>query len=146
MKKNIINIKRAVCIMANELRKAGYTLSMAFKKAWKRIKENMIIRAVGTTFGNRQERLHFLRQFKKEDLEITLEREINNPYDKNSIAVVVHILPIHKKTHIGYVPKGLASELAKVMDKGIKPAATLKNIIGGYDYKENYGMLLNITI
>ena len=50
--KQITNIRKAVCTMANELKKEGYTLSQAFRKAWRRIKLSMKIRAVGTTAGN----------------------------------------------------------------------------------------------
>ena len=32
--KQITNMRKAVCTMANELKKAGYSLSDAFKKAW----------------------------------------------------------------------------------------------------------------
>lgn len=46
--KQITNIRKAVCTMANELKKEGYTLSQAFRKAWRRIKLSMKIRAVGT--------------------------------------------------------------------------------------------------
>ncbi|MFQ7763861.1 MAG: hypothetical protein ACLRH0_05330 [Blautia wexlerae] len=49
--KQITNIRKAVCTMANELKKEGYTLSQAFRKAWRRIKLSMKIRAVGTTAG-----------------------------------------------------------------------------------------------
>ena len=52
--KRITKIRKAVCTMANELKKAGYSLSQAFKRAWKWAKLSMAIRAVGTTFGNRQ--------------------------------------------------------------------------------------------
>ena len=110
--------------MANQLKKAGYTLSEAFKKAWRRVKLTMTIRAAGTTFGNRQERLQFLKQFQPEDLSITLEREAGNKFDSNAIQIVVHIKPISRKTVIGYVPRGLAKELAK----------------------ESLGALVNITI
>ena len=61
--KQITNIRKAVCTMANELKKEGYTLSQAFRKAWRRIKLSMKIRAVGTTAGNIQERLAFIKQF-----------------------------------------------------------------------------------
>ena len=61
--KQITNIRKAVCTMANELKKEGYTLSQAFRKAWRRIKLSMKIRAVGTTAGNIQERLGFMKQF-----------------------------------------------------------------------------------
>lgn len=144
--KEITKIRKAVCTMANELKKAGYSLSQAFKKAWNRVKLSMTIRVTGTTFENRQTCLKFLKQFPKEDLSITLERELNNQYDKNAIKVVVHIKSIQRKCTIGYVPKGLAKELSKVLDIGVQVKASLMDIIGGYDYKENLGMLVNITI
>ena len=59
--KQITKTRKTVCAMANELRKAGYSLSQAFKKAWNRVKLSMTIRAAGTTFENRQERLGFLK-------------------------------------------------------------------------------------
>lgn len=132
--------------MANELKKAGYSLSQAFKKAWKRVKLSMTIRAAGTTFENRQERIQFVQQFKPEDLSVTLEREPNNAYDSNAIKIVIHILSIAKKTIVGYIPKGIAGELAKVIDSGIQIKASLKGIIGGYSYKETLGALINIII
>lgn len=132
--------------MANELKKAGYSLSQAFKKAWKRVKLSMTIRAAGTTFENRQERIQFIQQFKPEDLSVTLEREPNNIYDTNAIKIVIHILSIAKKAVIGYIPKGLAGDLAKVIDAGIQIKASLIQIIGGYSYKETLGALINITI
>lgn len=144
--KKITNIRKAVCVMANQLKKAGYTLSEAFKKAWRRVKLTMTVRAAGTTFENRQERLQFLKQFQPEDLSVTLKREPGNKFDSNAIQIVVHIKPISRKTVIGYVPRGLAKELAKVMDAGIHAAASLVQIIGGYGYKESLGALVNITI
>lgn len=92
--KQITRIRKAVCIMANELKKAGYSLSQAFKKAWKWVKLSMTIRAVGTTFGNRQECLNFLKQFRQNDLSDTLERETNNEYDSNAIQIVVVLFRI----------------------------------------------------
>ncbi|NBH36483.1 hypothetical protein D3Z58_23925 [Clostridiaceae bacterium] len=144
--KQITNIRKAVCTMANELKKAGYSLSGAFCKAWQRVKLSMTIRAAGTTFENRQERLQFLQQFRPEDLTVTLESEKDNKFDDNVIQIVVHIKPIRRRTVIGYIPKGLARELSRVIDMGIQVKATLMQIIGGYAYKENYGALINIAI
>lgn len=132
--------------MANELKKAGYSLSQAFKRAWRLVKLPMTIRAAGTTFENRQERLKFLQQFKQEDLAVTLEREKDNKFDSNAIQIVVHIKPIHRRTVIGYIPKGMARELSKVIDIGIQMKAVLKQIIGGYSYKESLGALVEISI
>ena len=144
--KQITKVRKSVCAMANQLRKAGYSLKDAFKKAWQRVKLSMTIRAAGTAFENRQERLNFLQQFKMEDLTVTLEREPDNQFDGNAIRIVVHIKPIFKKTIIGYVPRTLARELAKVIDIGVQVKATLMQIIGGYAYKENLGALINIAV
>lgn len=83
--KQITNIRKAVCIMANELKKAGYSLSEAFKKAWQRVNLSMTVRARGTSFGNRQECLRFIKQFRLDDLSVTLEKEPRNKFDSNAI-------------------------------------------------------------
>lgn len=144
--KQITKVRKAVCIIANELKKLGYSLSQAFKKAWAQVRSTMKVRAAGTTFENRQERLQFLKQFRLNDLTVTLEREPYNQFDSNAIRIVVHIKSISRRTVIGYVPKGLAGELARVIDKGIPVNASLIQIIGGYSYKETYGALVSINI
>ena len=144
--KQVTNIRKAVCTMANELRKEGYTLSQAFRKAWRRIKLSMRIRATGTTAGNIQERLGFMKQFPINTMQAELVREPENPFDKNAIKIVIHLRSINHKTVIGYVPRGLAAGLAAVIDAGIQAKVELLQILGGYSYKENYGCLLNISI
>lgn len=144
--KQVTNIRKAVCTMANELRKEGYTLSQAFRKAWRRIKLSMRIRATGTTAGNIQERLGFMKQFPINTMQAELVREPENPFDKNAIKIVIHLCSINRKTVIGYVPRGLAADLAAVIDAGIQAKVELLQILGGYSYKENYGCLLNISI
>lgn len=144
--KHITSIRKTVCTMANELKKSGYSLSQAFRKAWKRVKLSMTIRAAGTMAENRQERLKFLQQFPVDALHVTLERETNNSFDGNAIKIVIHILPIHRKTVIGYIPRELAKELVRVLDKGVSMKATLIQVIGGYSYKESLGALINIAV
>lgn len=144
--KQITSIRKAVCTMANELKKEGYSLSQAFRKAWKRVKESMIIRVAGTTFGNIQERLGFMKQFPVETMQAELVRDPENRFDKNAIQIIIHLRAINRKTVIGYVPRGLATGLAAVMDAGIQVKAELLQILGGYSYKESYGCLLDIRI
>ena len=144
--KQVTNIRKAVCTMANELRKEGYALSQAFRKAWRRIKLSMRIRATGVTAGNIQERLGFMKQFPINTMQAELVREPENPFDKNAIKIVIHLRSINRKTVIGYVPRGLAAGLAAVIDAGIQAKVELLQILGGYSYKENYGWLLNISI
>ena len=144
--KQITNIRKAVCAIANQLRKTGLSLSAAFRAAWKKVKLQMVIRVNGVTFSNIQERLQFLSQFRPQDLTVSLEREADNSFDTNAIKVRVHIPSIRKQTEIGYIPAQIAKELAKAIDIGCEIKATLKGIIGGYSYKENYGCLINIAI
>jgi hypothetical protein len=145
MKKHIVNIRRAVCIMANELHKAGYNLSRAFKKAWRTAK-GTAIKAAGVTYEGRQEVLKYLSQFRPKNLTVTLERDTSNTYDRNAIRIVVHIPYLKKKAKIGYVPKAYSSEIARLMDQGVNVRARLLGIIGGYSYKETYGALLDVAI
>ena len=144
--KQITKVRKVVCIVANELKKLGYSLSQAFKKAWTQVKNTIKVRAAGTTFENRQERLQFLKQFHLNDLNVTLEREPDNDFDSNAIKIVIHIKPISRRTVIGYIPKELARELSKVIDMGIQVKASLIQIIGGYSYKEMFGALIDIRI
>ena len=144
--KQVTNIRKAVCTMANELRKEGYALSQAFRKAWRRIKLSMRIRATGVTAGNIQERLGFMKQFPINTMQAELVRDPENQFDKNAIQIVVHLRSINRKTVIGYVPRELASSLAAVLDAGLQIRAELLQIMGGYSYKESYGCLLSIGI
>ena len=79
-------------------------------------------------------------------MQVELIREPGNLFDQSAIKIGIHLLSINRRTVIGYVPKGLASSLAVVMDAGLKIKAELLQIIGGYSYKENYGCLINISI
>ncbi len=131
--------------MANELHKAGYSLSRAFKKAWRTAK-GTAIKAAGVTYEGRQEVLKYLSQFRPENLTVTLERDTHNTYERNAIRIVVHIPYLKKKAKIGYVPKAYSSEIARLMDQGVNVRARLLGIIGGYSYKETYGALLDVAI
>lgn len=144
--KQITKIRKAVCIMANKLKRAGYTLSDAFRKAWKQVRLSMMIKAAGVTFENRQERLEFLKRFRPNDLTVTLEREPDSRHDSNAIKIVVHILPLSRRTVIGYVPRRIAGSLKDIMDMGIQVKAALVSIIGGYSYKESLGALIKIMV
>ena len=142
--KQITKIRTAVCAMANELVKLGYTLSKAFKTAWARAKEGMTVKAAGVTFGNRQSLLQYIAGKKPEELTTYLRRDKANTYDKYAVAVVVGIKGIGY-AHIGYLPKGIAQSVAVVLDNGMELQANIQ-VIGGYSYKETYGCLVNITV
>lgn len=80
--KDIKTIRRAVATMANQLHKLGYSLSQAFRTAWRRIKDGMKVRVSGVTQGKRQELLQFIAGRKPEELTVYLQRDRANVYDK----------------------------------------------------------------
>lgn len=142
--KDIRTIRRSVATMANRLHKLGYSLSQAFRTAWKRIKEGMTVKAAGVTFGNRQDLLQFIAGRKPEELTTYLRRDRANTYDKYAVAVVVGIQGIGY-AHIGYLPQGIAQGVAAVIDTGVEFQADIK-VIGGHDYKETFGALVSIAV
>ncbi len=50
--KDISTIRRTVATMANQLHKLGYSLSNAFRTAWRRIKGSMTCRVSGVTYAD----------------------------------------------------------------------------------------------
>ena len=142
---NITTIRRTVAVMANQLHKLGYSLSLAFTTAWKRVKESMTCKVSGVTYENRQQLLQFIVTRRPEDLTVYLQRDRANIYDRYAVAVVVGIRNIGY-AHIGYLPKGVAQSMAAVIDKGIELNATLTQITGGYEWKNTLGALVNIAV
>ncbi len=142
--KPITKTRKAVATMANQLHKLGYSLSYAFRTAWRRIKEGMTVRVQGVTFNNRQKLLEFISKKQPSDLTTYLRRDRANTFDKYAVAVVIGIQGVGY-AHIGYLPKGLSQSVAVVLDAGMDLKADMR-IIGGYEQKETYGALLNIAV
>ena len=143
--KQITKTRKAVATMANQLRKLGYSLSQAFRAAWRRVKDGMKVRVSGVTQGKRQELLKFIVSRKPEDLTVYLQRDRANLHDKYAVAVVIGIKGIGY-AHIGYLPRTLSQGMAAVIDAGVQVRADLQQVIGGYGWKENLGALINIAI
>lgn len=116
--KDIKPVRRAVATMANQLHKLGYSLSQAFRTAWRRVKGGMKIRVSGVAQGNRQELLQFIAGRKPEDLSVYLRRDRANLYDKYAVAVVIGIRNVGY-AHIGYLPKALSQGMAAAIEAGV---------------------------
>ncbi len=142
---DIIKVRRTVATMANQLHKLGYSLSQAFKTAWRRVKASTTCRVSGVTYDKRQELLKFIASRKPEELTVYLQRDRANAYDRYAVAVVIGIKGIGY-AHIGYLPKGVSQGMAAVIDKGIQLKATLTQVTGGYGYKGTLGALVNIAV
>lgn len=94
--RDINTVRKAVATMANQLHKLGYSLSQAFKTAWKRVKNSMKCKVSGVTYEKRQQLLQFIASRKHEDLTVYLQRDRANTFDKDAAAVVVGI------SNVGY--------------------------------------------
>jgi single-stranded-DNA-specific exonuclease len=75
----------------------------------------------GVTFENRQDVAGGLRP----GLELELERQPENPYDPNAIAVR------YGRLQIGYIKKGIAARIAPNIDAGERYRAEVKHVTGG---------------
>ena len=89
-------------------------------------------KVAGVTFYNRQ---NYVKNCNAGDV-LTLQREKNNAYDRNAIAVY------HKGKQIGYIAKELASELAPKIDAGTQYRCYVEQRTGGGSYA--YGVNIRI--
>ena len=95
--------RSVICKVANNLRKQGYTLSAAFRAAWRLAKSKAAVKVAGVSNYNRQTALDHLRRYAAECVEITLQRESRNTYDSNAIAVLVSVNG-SRAYKMGYIP------------------------------------------
>ena len=137
--------KSLICKTANKLRTQGYTMSQAFRMAWKLIKSKATVKVAGVSKNDRQKAIEHLRRYAADDVKVTLTRESRNPYDTNAIAVFVSV-GNSKLYKIGYIPAAVAKLLSMVIDNITEVKAGLKTITGGF-YADMYsGLRLNLSI
>ena len=67
--------RSVICKVANNLRKQGYTLSAAFRAAWRLAKSKAAVKVAGVSKGNRQVAIDHLRSYAAECVQVTLQRE-----------------------------------------------------------------------
>lgn len=110
------------------------------KKIFGKAKMNV----AGTTFENRQGKLHTLR--KAESAYLTLRRQPKNEKDENAVQVIAHTVSKNGKKSvfaIGYIPTNKAVWLAPAMDAGKICRVTSFKVIGGG--KTNLGCEITIS-
>ena len=81
----------------------------------------------------------------EKDTPVYLEREPENPYDPNAIAVYAEI-PYHGDKQIGYVPREIAADIAPYIDEGYIPTARIIALFGGEPGKPTRSLALSITL
>lgn len=124
-------------------KKGLYTLC-AFRAAWRLAKSKAAVKVAGVSKGNRQAALDHLRRYAAESVQITLQRESQNTYDSNAIAVLVSVNG-GRAYKMGYIPAAAAALLSEVIDNitGIK--ASLQAITGGFYADMMSGLRLNLS-
>ncbi|MBQ8133125.1 MAG: HIRAN domain-containing protein [Clostridia bacterium] len=134
-----------ICKIANDLRKKGYTLSQAFRMAWKLAKSKAAVKVAGVSKYDRQTALEHLRRYAADDVKVTLVRESKNAYDSNAIAVLVSVND-SKQYKIGYIPAAVAALLSKVIDNITEIKVSVQAITGGFYADMMSGLMLNLSI
>ena len=137
--------RSVICKVANNLRKKGYTLSAAFRAAWRLAKSKAAVKVTGVSKYNRQTAIDHLRSYAAESVQITLQREDRNTYDSNAIAVLISVNG-SRAYKMGHIPAAVAAILSGVMDKVTEIRASLQAITGGYYADMMSGLRLNLSI
>ena len=134
-----------ICRVANSLRTKGYTLSQAFRMAWKLYKNKALVKVAGVSKGNRQTAIRHLAKYAAESIKITLIREITNIFDSNAIAVYVSVNN-SKAYKMGYLQAHIAKILSGVIDNITEINASLKAVTGGLYEDMMCGLKLSLSI
>ena len=106
-------------------------------------------RLVGSTFYPKaQEVLCFLKGVKSEDIILSFEREPDNPYDSNAVAINVSVNGAKKSVKVGHFPKEGAELLSYVLLHDKEYSVKVKNIslCGGEEDKKLVGMFFDFNI
>lgn len=133
-----------ICKVANKLRKSGYTLSQAFHMAWKLAKGKASVKVAGVTKERRQEAIEHLRRYSPERVSFSLQREKQNSFDRNAIAVYARVKG-GKPYKMGYVSAAVACLLSGV-DNITTVNARLQAITGGFYADMVQGLRLTLSI
>lgn len=135
-----------VMTIANQLVKQGYNRANAMLKAWVLVKMPLVETKVsGVTYGKRQIAIEHLTHYEAERISITLKRDPNNAYDRNSVAVIATVSG-KGSYRMGYLPKALAAFVAPLMDAGKKVQSCFKEVRGLYHPYMNYGLSIEVKI
>lgn len=133
-----------ICKVANKLRKSGYTLSQAFRMAWKLAKGKASVKVAGVTKERRQEVIEHLRRYSPERVSFSLQREKQNSFDLNAIAVYASV-GNGKPYKMGYISAAVACLLSGV-DNITTVNARLQAITGGFYADMVQGLRLSLSI
>jgi hypothetical protein len=102
-------------------------------------------KAVGTSFGNRQEILRRLFHYPASEIKLNLLREPDNAYDANAILIVATVRN-RGSAAVGYLSREISSWLAPLIDSGREVAAIFCEITGANREGAYLGMNLEYVL
>ena len=146
-----------VTTIANRLVSQGYNRPHAMVKAWTLVKlPRLETKVAGVTYGNRQKAIEHLTRYAPEAISIRLERERDNPIDRNAVAVWAAVegkgstgapgkpSGLLGWVHMGYLPRALAAFIAPLMDAGKAVGALFREVRGGGDPWMSLGLGIEV--
>ena len=135
-----------VMSIANKLVAQGYNRANAMIKTWALVKMPQVItKAAGVTYGKRQKALEHLARYAPEQISIRLERERDNEFDRNAVAVIATVQG--KGSYcMGYLPRALAAFVAPLMDAGKAVQGLFRRVRGLYEPFMNYGLEIEVRV
>lgn len=135
-----------VMTIANRLVSQGMGRPAAMVKAWILVRLPLVqTKVAGVTYGRRQEALEHLEQYPAEQISVRLQRDHNNPADRNAVAVVAVVRG--KGGYImGYLPRFVAALIAPLLDVGEEVRCGFKAVTGGFHPLVSRGLLIKISV
>lgn len=103
----------------------------------------------GSTFHSpAQEVLKVLKRVNPKNIILRLEREPDNTFDENAVAIYVTIVGAKQEYKLGYFPREGAPLVSYVLSHELEYKLTITNVYlsGGEDYKEFVGLFFDFVI
>lgn len=136
--------RKAVCNIANNLVKQGYTRSEAMKKAWILAKlPDITVKVKGTAANlTRQTALEHLTHYTPDTVTFRIAADTHNAADNNAVAVIASVIG-KGAVVIGYLPRNIAQSISPLLTSGIT-IYTYGSVTGGYNPYMYYGAKISM--
>jgi|GEM_PF-3797183 len=134
--------RRTVMLLAHSLRAAhSWSMSVALRWAWRIEKSDIAATVAGVRYGKRQTALEHLSRYSARDTFLSLQRESQNRYDRNAVAIVVSVAG-RGSARVGYLAAATARVVAPLLDRGLLVRVGNWSITGG----DVMGLQLRLTV
>jgi hypothetical protein len=102
-------------------------------------------KVAGVTYEGRQALLERLTAYTADEIDITLQRESGNEYDRNAVAVIAGVRG-RGSAVIGYLPRQVAAFVAVLIDRGQAVIGKFVEVRGKYQAWHSYGCEIQLSV